>query len=122
MEVGHPSWNAVRMTAGREDPPGGERAIFDKRKHATASFSTREGLARIQAEYREMPGLRLTCEQVSRLCGVDITACEHLLEALVSTRYLERGQDGRYGLPLSQTARRPPAAASSRPAPRRRVG
>lgn len=94
------------MTAWREQPPAGERAIFNGREHATASSSTREGLARIQAEYREMPGLRLTCEQVSRLCGVELTACEHMLEALVSTNYLERAQDGRYALPAGETSRR----------------
>jgi hypothetical protein len=99
------------MTAWREQPAAGERAIFEGREHASASSSTREGLARIQAEYREMPGLRLTCEQVSRLCGVELTACEHMLEALVSTHHLERAPDGRYGLPVAQTSRRTLAGA-----------
>ena len=109
------------MTAWREQPPAGERAIFKGHEHASPSSSTREGLARIQAEYREMPGLRLTCEQVSRLCGVELTACEHLLEALVSTHYLERAPDGRYSLPAAQTSRRPIVGAAMM-APRQRAG
>src|SRR5215204_1199915 len=109
------------MTAWREPPTTGERSIFDAQGRG-ASSSTREGLGRILAEYREMPGLRLTCEQVSRLCGVDLIACEHMLEALASTNYLERGQDGRYGLPLAQTARRAPVANTVRSMPRHRAG
>ena len=109
------------MTAWREQPPAGERAIFKGHEHASASSSTREGLARIQAEYREMPGLRLTCEQISRLCGVELTACEHMLEALVSTHYLERAQDGRYGLPVAQTSRRSMVGVAMTTPPQRAV-
>src|SRR5689334_8611990 len=110
------------MTARKEHPSAGERAIFDGQGRAPANSSTRDGVARILAEYREMPGLRLTCEQVSRLCGVDLTACGHMLEALVSTNYLERAQDGRYGLPVAQTARRAPVPKTVASAPRHRAG
>jgi DNA-binding IclR family transcriptional regulator len=54
------------------------------------------GLERIQAEFQEMPGLCLTCEQVARLCGLDRAACECLLGALVDAGYLQRAADGRY--------------------------
>jgi len=60
--------------------------------------SIQSSLERIRAEYQEMPGLRLTADQVARLCGVERTACEQLLEALVDTSYLERSIDGRYAL------------------------
>ena len=52
---------------------------------------------RIRAEYLEMPGLSLRPEQVQRLCGVDGTLCESVLEALVETGFLSRRPDGAYG-------------------------
>lgn len=39
---------------------------------------------RILAAYREMPGLRLTIEQASRLCGVERGPCALTLQALVA--------------------------------------
>ena len=44
----------------------------------------------IRAEYLEMPGLSLRPEQVQRLCGVDSTLCESVLEALVDSGFLSR--------------------------------
>lgn len=51
---------------------------------------------RIRAEYLEMPGLTLKPEQVQRLCGVDRTLCENVLEALVESGFLARRADGTY--------------------------
>jgi hypothetical protein len=45
-------------------------------------------LNRLRAEYLEMPGLRLTKTQVQRLCGVEHTVCQPVLDALVDTRFL----------------------------------
>jgi hypothetical protein len=45
-------------------------------------------LERIRAEYLEMPGLRPTLAQVQRLCGVERTICQDLLNALVDTKFL----------------------------------
>jgi hypothetical protein len=53
-------------------------------------------LARIRGEYLEMPGLRLTPVQARRLWGMDVTACQLLLEDLVSSRFLKRTEDGAY--------------------------
>lgn len=44
----------------------------------------------IQAEYREIPGLRLTRSQVQRLWGLDDQTCETLLNTLERTRFLRR--------------------------------
>jgi DNA-binding IclR family transcriptional regulator len=38
---------------------------------------------RIHAEYREMPGLKLTLAQASRLFNLDRTRCAEALDALV---------------------------------------
>ena len=52
---------------------------------------------RIRAEYLEMPGIALRPEQVQRLCGVDSTVCQSVLEALVESGFLSRRADGAYG-------------------------
>jgi hypothetical protein len=40
---------------------------------------------RIQAEFNEMPGLKLTLAQASRLFNVDPGRCGHVLERLVKS-------------------------------------
>jgi len=53
-------------------------------------------LRRIQGEYLEMPGLRLTRAQAQRLWGLDRAACDAALVALVETGFLFRNRDGAY--------------------------
>ncbi len=53
-------------------------------------------LHRIRGEYLEMPGLRLTMAQAQRLWGLDKPTCEHLLNTLVSTRFLSKTRDGAF--------------------------
>jgi len=53
-------------------------------------------LYRIQGEYREMPGLRLTPAQAQRLWGLDRAACDSALAQLVSTGFLARTRDGAF--------------------------
>lgn len=43
---------------------------------------------RVQAEFLEMPGLRLTLPQASRLFSIDPTRCERVLGALVHAGHL----------------------------------
>ena len=59
----------------------------------------RKTLERIRAEFLEMPGLTLTVNQVQRLCGVDRTMCQSILDALVDARVLCVKPDGRYARP-----------------------
>jgi hypothetical protein len=49
--------------------------------------------ARIRAEYREMPGMRLTLPQAARLFNLEPTDCARVLEALVSTGTLRTNGD-----------------------------
>jgi len=42
----------------------------------------------IQAEYRELPGLKLTMPQAQRLWGLDGEVCEALFETLIASRFL----------------------------------
>jgi hypothetical protein len=53
-------------------------------------------LRRVWDEYVEMPGLRLTRDQVRRLWGVDESTCTQLLDNLVAAHVLVCGRDGRY--------------------------
>jgi hypothetical protein len=51
---------------------------------------------RLRGEFLEMPGLRLTTQQVQRLCGIDLRMCQAALDALVDARFLCVKSDGRY--------------------------
>jgi hypothetical protein len=53
-------------------------------------------LMRIRMEYLEMPGLRLTGRQASRLWNLDQTSCEEILATLVRELFLSRTSDGAY--------------------------
>ena len=53
-------------------------------------------VSRIRAEYLEMPGLRLTIQQVQRLCGVERILCKTVLDSLVDAKFLCVKSDGEY--------------------------
>jgi hypothetical protein len=63
-------------------------------------------LSRLRAEFVEMPGLRLTPEQVQRLCGIEHTICRFVLASLVDERFLCLKPDGRYAR-LTEEEHRP---------------
>ena len=54
--------------------------------------------ARIRAEYREMPGLKLTAAQASRFWNLSRHEGEKLLNALAAQGVLLRTHDGHYVL------------------------
>jgi len=54
-------------------------------------------LNRLRGEFMEMPGLRLTAEQVQRLCGIERTMCQVALDSLVESKFLCVNPDGQYG-------------------------
>ena len=53
-------------------------------------------LQRIRAEFLEMPGMRLKPGQVQRLCGIESTACQMVLDVLVDEQFLCVKSDGHY--------------------------
>jgi len=53
-------------------------------------------MERVEGEYREMPGLRLTVDQARRLWGLDRATCDRLLQALVDRQFLWRLLDDSY--------------------------
>jgi hypothetical protein len=51
---------------------------------------------RAEAEYLEMPGLKLTAAQASRLWHLDPAASATLLDSMVDAGLLYRARDGAY--------------------------
>ena len=55
-----------------------------------------EVLQKIQGEFVEMPGLRLTTAQAQRLWGLERDVCEALMGALVDAKFLSQTHDGAF--------------------------
>ena len=55
-----------------------------------------EVLQRIQGEFVEMPGLRLTPAQAQRLWGLERDVCDALLGALVDAKFLTQTREGAF--------------------------
>jgi hypothetical protein len=51
---------------------------------------------RVRGEFHEMPGMRLTFDQATRLWALDQRTCETVLDHLVAVGYLVRGDRGHY--------------------------
>ena len=76
--------------SANDDPPG--RRMGEQR-----NTSARELLARrVVAEFREMPGLRLTLDQAQRLFGLRSDICSRLIGTLVRDGVLRVDDEGRY--------------------------
>ena len=63
--------------------------------HPPAGISE-QMLQRIYSEYLEMPGLKLTSQQASRLWHLDAAASARLLDSMVDAGVLYRAKDGAY--------------------------
>ena len=59
-------------------------------QHTTSCVASGEDdlCTRVQAEFREMPGLKLTLPQASRLFSIEPNRCERVLGALVHAGHL----------------------------------
>lgn len=55
-------------------------------------------VARVVAEYFEMPGLSLTIDQASRLWGCDAATCRRVADTLVARRVLTWSKGNRLKL------------------------
>ena len=51
-------------------------------------------MERVRGEFLEMPGLRLTVPQAARLWGLELTACEEVLDVLIRSSFLKRTPSG----------------------------
>lgn len=73
--------------------------------------SINEVLRRVQSEFLEMPGLRLTEPQARRLWGLDSAWCQAVLDALVDAKFLFKTRNGAFmridhASPVNTTANR----------------
>lgn len=98
---------------------------------ASAYSFAPDPLARIRAEFDEMPGMRLTVAQAARLFGLTTVDCRRAFALLVRRRFLVRDMNGQYhrpgllvadrsGLSLPRPDRHRLASAQLRPLPDRR--
>jgi hypothetical protein len=71
---------------------GGGKTTMTPERTGTAD----EVLRRVQGEFLEMPGLRLTEPQARRLWGLDAASCDALLGALVEAKFLFKTRDGAF--------------------------
>ena len=74
-------------------------------------------LRRVQCEFLEMPGLRLTAAQARRLWNLEEAACDLLLRALVDAKFLFETRDGAYmrvdqATPIKASVPRPRSAVA----------
>jgi hypothetical protein len=76
-----------------------------------AVCSADDVMRRVQAEFLEMPGLRLTDAQARKLWGLDAASCSTLLDALVKLNFLFRTRDGAF----MRVEHATPAKAALRP-------
>jgi hypothetical protein len=53
-----------------------------------SSSEVRADISRVRVEFIEMPGLRLTLPQASRLWGLEPTACLDVIEVLIRSAFL----------------------------------
>jgi len=58
--------------------------------------ATEDVLRRVQGEFLEMPGLRVTEAQARRLWGLDAASCGALLGTLVDMKFLFKTRDGAF--------------------------
>jgi hypothetical protein len=65
---------------------------------ATLQTDMTDLLRLVRAEYREMPGLRLTPRQAQRLWDLDSTTCDTVLGTLEAVHFLRRTADHSYVL------------------------
>ena len=75
-------------------PSGDSHHALEERRRITSLHE--QVLQRIRAEYLEMPGMRLKPEQVQRLCGIERSICEVVLDSLVEAKFLCVKSDGCY--------------------------
>jgi hypothetical protein len=82
---------ALFLVVPRKSNHGGNQTMTPEQHK-----STDEVLRRVQGEFLEMPGLRLTGAQARRLWGLDAPLCDALLGALVDAKFLFRTRDGAF--------------------------
>jgi Fic family protein len=93
MDPALPYWGRSGVATMSSQP---ERSSFSSSGQPRITAATREVIQRIEAEYREMPGLMLTARQAQRLWRLDTSTCASALGTLLQRGFLKRRDDGTY--------------------------
>src|SRR6266513_5840113 len=95
----------VRQTSRTTSPP---RSLFNGRRserdwgcQMPVQTELIDWMTRVEAEYRAMPGLRLTERQMQRLWGLDGGTCAAIVRMLVNRGVLWETPTHRYALAAS---------------------
>jgi hypothetical protein len=64
----------------------------------TRHIELEHALERARADYLEMPGLRLTARQASKLWALPPALCERVLRSLMEEHFLHRGANDSFVL------------------------
>ena len=93
-----PSRGVLTVDSNVEDTLQSTKSVDNRpdRSQSSTIPVLREVLLRIEAEYREMPGLSLTVSQAERLWRLDTRTCAFVLSTLVDRRILRRTRNGAY--------------------------
>jgi hypothetical protein len=83
--------NILRMPARQSS-----LRLSGRRVNSGGPMSPPDLLSRIRAEYREMPGLRLTFAEACRLWQLAPADCDMVLRALVQEQFLACTQEGAF--------------------------
>ena len=70
--------------------------VCDSHTYDTTDETFTAALHRAKAEYREMPGLRLTLAQAQRLWAFDRPLCHAVLAALVDAHFLVQSSNASF--------------------------
>ena len=62
----------------------------------TTERPPRQITGRIQSQFRDLPGMRLTEAQIQRLCHLSKDECHTALDELINRGELSRDPNGRY--------------------------
>jgi hypothetical protein len=88
------------ITSAQDVPQAARRPAHSNEERGEDMALEQIGVTRwlglIQAEYREMPDLRLNKSQMQRLWGFDAFVCDALVDALIAAHVLKRTACGRY--------------------------
>jgi CheY-like chemotaxis protein len=88
--------NARKMVGAVKGMLAVDRPQRRKSDRLASVSAHQQVLDRIRAEFLEMPGMTLTIQQVQRLCGIDGSICQIVLDALVESKFLGINANGTY--------------------------
>ncbi len=111
----------MQVSAVRIAPCPKERHARGSRNEAGAPEVMTPLAVRVQREFQEMPGLRLTVRQAARLLSVAPDVADAVLHELRRASILARSDDGVFALIPERTRRRTPGLSSSQATPGRTI-